>query len=473
VRHIRSSVEVLSRSDIERIHRASLEVLADLGVEVPNETLLCRLRDVGARVEGERARLPEPLIERMLEDGVRRRRRARARSERAVRVTNGCETSILDYGGASRRSGTLEDVLKGIAVTNALDTISWAIPVVVPADVALGVAPIEAYRLGLLYSRKPFYVYLGLKQAPHLMRMGETFAEATGKARREVGLHFGFGIISPLRFAAEDLECALLVARNGWHAGCYSFVTIAASAPASMAGALVLSNAERLACLTLMWLWGEIGGYREGFVEDPCIIEPRTLATSFGHPNLTTIAVATGQLSRYYGLGTGGGGLALSDAKSGDYQYGFERGLGAAFCVLAGGGIGNSGIVGADETISLEQLVIDDASVAGLNWMLRGIEVTDESLALQVIKQVGVSGSFLDQEHTVKYLRREYWESPIFPRLSWSDWERGGRETLLARAHREVERILEREYPPKQLLPDDAAKRLDEIAQQARFELVG
>ncbi len=469
MKHIRSRVQVLSRREIERIHQASLQILREVGVRVPNERLLQRLRDAGADVQGDQARIPEAVVLRMLRECLPSRG-SRGRAQRTdrmpVRVTNGNEMMILDYPGHNRRPGTLEDVLKGIVLTNHLPTVGWALPVVVPADVPLPVAQVEAYRLGLLYSRKPFNVYLGRKECPYLMRMGEAAARALGKPRRELGLGFGFGIVSPLRFAEEDLETALMMADGGWHAGCFSFVTIGASSPASMAGVLALSNAERLACLTLMWLWGEIGGYREGFVEDPCMMEPRTLATSFAHPNLTTLAIATSQLSAYYGL-TGGGGLALSDAKWIDYQDGFERGMGAAFCILSGGGIGNAGIVGADEAISLEQLVIDDASLSAINWIRQGIDVSEDALALDVIREVGIGGTFLDQAHTARYLRREYWESPIFTRQSWDAWEREGRETLMERAHREVEHILAAGYPPPQLVPAALASRLDEIVREA------
>ena len=470
MKHINSRVQVLSRREIERIHQASLQILREVGVRVPNEWLLRRLRAVGADVQGDRAAIPEAVIARMLRECISPAKRRRP-GNAPIRVTNGNEMMLLEYPGHTRRPGTCEDILKGIVLTNALPTVGWALPVVVPADVPLPVAQVEAYRLGLLHSRKPYNVYLGLKEGPYLMRMGEATAAALGKPKRELGLGFGFGIISPLRFAEEDLETALMMARGGWHAGCYSFVTIGASSPASMAGVLALSNAERLACLTLMWLWGEIGGYREGFVEDPCMIEPHTLATSFAHPNLTTLAIATSQLSRYYGL-SGGGGLALSDAKWIDYQDGFERGMGAAFCILAGGGIGNSGIVGPDEAISLEQMVIDDASLSAINWIRQGIEVNEESLALDVIQEVGIGGTFLDQPHTARYLRREYWDSPLFTRRTWDAWERDGRETLMERAHREVQRLLAAGYPPPQLVPDALAGTLDGIVREAYAALV-
>lgn len=476
MKYIRSQIEVLSEEEIHRIHQASLEILASVGVQVPNAELLERLDGVGAMVQGDIALLPERVIDRMLEECIATSGDPPpddwAINRGQVRVTSGNETLMLDYDTPSRRPGVMDDILKGIVLTNALPTVAWAMPVVKPTDVPDEVAAIEAYRLGLTYSHKPFQVYFGLKECPYLMDMAALAADATGQSRRELGFEFNFGIISPLRFAQEDLACAMMTAEQDWPTGCFSFVVVGASSPASMAGVLALSNAERLACLTLMWLWGELGGYGEGFVDDPCMIEPHTLATSFGHPNLTTLAIAVSQLSRYYGLKPGGG-LALSDAKQIDFQSGFERGMGAVFCMMAGGGIGNSGIVGPDEAISFEQLVIDDAALGAINWITQGIEVTDETLAVDLVKQVGIGGSFLDQMHTAKSLRREYWNSPIFTRSSWSDWEQGGQETLEARAHAEVLRMLSADYPPQAVLKGTVIDRLSEIVEQAHTELVG
>ncbi|MHB0857778.1 MAG: trimethylamine methyltransferase family protein [Anaerolineae bacterium] len=475
MKQIRSCVEVLSRAELERIHQASLEILRDVGVRVPHETLLTRLRAAGAVVEGDVAKLPEALVSRVLADIHARRKGKRvsrwARNSGNVRVSNGNEMMLLEYPEMRRRPGTLEDVRKGILLTNALPTVREALPVVVPSDVPLAMAEIESYRLGCLYSTKPFSVYLGIKSCPYLMEMADTMAAATGMPHREVGFGFGFGIVSPLRFAEEDLACAMMTSSRGYPTGCFSFVVVGASGPASMAGTLALSNAERLACLTVMWAWGEFG-HREGFVDDPCIIEPSTLATSFGHPNLTTLAVANSQLSRFYGLGSGGGGLALSDAKTLDFQSGFERGMGAVFCILSGGGIGNSGIVGPDEAMSFEQLVADDAWLSAINWISQGIEVTDESLGLDVIKEVGIGGTYLDQEHTVRHLRQEYWRSPLFTRRAWADWEDRGSDTWLERAHCEVERILAEGSPPRPVVSEAVVAQLDEIVTRARAALV-
>jgi trimethylamine--corrinoid protein Co-methyltransferase len=471
VGRLRAQVSVLSEREIKRVHRASLSILGEIGVQVPNEHLLSRLRAAGAAVDGERVYLPEALVVRALESSSRRHRGRSKRRKSPLQVTNGCETTIIDYPEHRRRPGTLEDVLKGIVLTNALPNVGSALPVVVPSDVPSRLAPVEAYRLGCLYSAKPFNVYFGLEQAAYLMDMAAIAADAKAISRRDLGFSFGFGIISPLRFAPNDLECALRVAADGWPVGCYSFVTLGATAPASMAGALALSNAERLACLVLMWLLESAGADTGRFSGDPCIVEPRSLSVSFGHPNLTILAVAMTQLSRFYGIGSEGGGLALTDAKLMDYQNGFERGLGAVVCVLAGSSIGNAGILGADEAFSFEQLVLDDASISAINWLCRGIEVTEESLGLEAIREVGVGGTYLVHPHTAKYLRREFWDSPLFTRSSWLDWERQGQAAAAERAHQEVERILAQGYPPRPLVSAAVSARLEQVLQRAYEDL--
>ncbi len=473
MRHIRSRIEVLSRKEIERIHQASLQVLREVGISVANDWLLARLRTVGAEVHGERVLIPEAVVERMLRETVHSRgRRARWASNRGrIQADNATQILMVDYPDYRRRSGTLEDVVKGIVLANALPTVGHALPVCLPTDVPLPIAHVESYRLGCLYSHKPFsLVSFGPATCPYLLEMAGATAEARGRSKRDLGFRFSFGVVSPLRFAEDDLACALMVAREGWPASCYSYVVLGATGPASMAGTLVLSNAERLACLILMWLWNQPGGQREE-VADPCMIDPHSLAPSFGHPNLTTLAVAADQIALYYGLAPHGS-LAQSDAKLVDFQSGFERATGVALCLLSGGNIGASGIAGTDEGASLEKMVIEDAALSSLAWTLQGIEVDEQSLAADVIAQVGIGGSYLDQPHTARYLRREYWHSPVFPRQSWEDWEREGRETLLERAHREVERILAEGYPPAPLLPEGVIRRLEGIATRARAELV-
>lgn len=476
MRHVRSCVEVLSRREIERIHRASLEILGELGVQVPNDRLLQQLRSLGARVSGDTVFLSEAIVSRVVEEFAGRRKGKRsgrwALSRGNLSADNASQRMMVDYPGYERRPGTLDDVVKGIVLTNALPTIRSALPVVVPSDVPAPVAEIEAYLLGCLYSAKPFHVFfnLNLRACSYLMEMAKIGAQAASRPLKEYGFGFGFGVISPLRFSPDDLECALMTSAQGFPTSCYSFVVVGATSPASMAGALAMGNAERLACLTMMWLWNGMGRSADdgGEIDDPCMIDPQTLAASFGHPNLTTLAIANGQLSRFYGLGPGGA-LALTDAKMVDFQAGFERGMGASFCMLAGLGVGPSGIAGTDEGTSLEKMVIDDAAVSALNWVGRGIEVTEESLALDVIKDVGIGGNYMDRRHTAEYLRKEYWTS-LFPRQSWSDWEED-RATLMERAHGRVQRVLEEGYPPPSLVSDDAARRLRDVAARARSEL--
>ena len=352
---------------------------------------------------------------------------------------------------------------KGIAITNALPTVSSALPVVVPADVPL-----------------PWRRSRPTASAASTAASPTTSTSASAKAAlpdgawrprsaEETGKRAARARASALA-SASSAPCAspptTSSAPCSWPrtAGPPAATPSSPSAPAARRAwpaSLVLSNAERLACLTLMWLWRAAGGYRKGFVEDPCMIEPHTLATSFAHPNLTTMAIATGQLSRYYGLGHGGGGLALSDAKLIDYQDGFERGMGAAFCILAGGGIGNSGIVGPDEAISLEQLVhrrrqpgagqLDppghrgDRRVAGprrhqARWASAAPTSTRSTPCATCAASTG--------------------SRPLFPRPTWSRLgARPAATRLMERAHREVERILATGYPPPRLLPGRRARR--------------
>lgn len=126
------------------------------------------------------------------------------------------------------------------------------------------------------------------------------------------------------------------------------------------------------------------------------------------------------------------------------------------------------GIVGADQGTSFEQLVIDNEWASAFDHVFtRGIEVTPETLAIDVIIRVGVGGSFIADEHTVKHSRHTYWKANLFNQESWDAWMADGGEDSNQKAHRYVEQILARHYPPVRQISQDAVIALDEILTNA------
>jgi trimethylamine--corrinoid protein Co-methyltransferase len=177
------------------------------------------------------------------------------------------------------------------------------------------------------------------------------------------------------------------------------------------------------------------------------------------------MAVAMTQMARYYGF-PAGVNVALSDANVADAQAGLEKGLSLLAGALAGADIyGHQGIAGADQGASLEQLVIDNEMASLVRRMLRGFDVTDETLALDVIEQVGVGGNFLAQPHTVRHFRHELWQPTLLNRRGWEQWREAGGKTLLDEAiARKHELLATHSVPP---LPEDLDAEISRIVAAA------
>ena len=166
------------------------------------------------------------------------------------------------------------------------------------------------------------------------------------------------------------------------------------------------------------------------------------------------INAAAAQLARYYGLpsrGTGG----TTDSKIPDIQAGFEKA--ATLLMAASAGINfiydAAGALESTLTASFEQAVIDNEICGMVARALRGIDVNDETLAIDVIENVGPGGQYLSQKHTLKYLKKEHYIPKIIKREKREDWERAGSKDLWKTAREEAKKIL-KEHQPEPLDKD-------------------
>jgi len=142
------------------------------------------------------------------------------------------------------------------------------------------------------------------------------------------------------------------------------------------------------------------------------------------------------------------------------------QGMGWMLSVLAGVQPVGGGDLGGGSQIFFcpEQLVIDHEAWQTLDILVKGFEVNDETLAVDVIRSVGPGGSFLRHRHTLKHMRN-YWLPELFDRLSWEQWKNAGRKTLLDKAREKVKEIL-KTYQPENL-DRDILKELEAIVKEA------
>lgn len=283
-------------------------------------------------------------------------------------------------------------------------------------------------------------------------------------------LSLGISPISPLTFPDDTVEAIMETARLGLPLSPLPCPTAGATAMMSLAGALAQQNAEVLASVVLAQLVGP--GTSIVYCGRLAMIEPRTAISVWGGVELGIASAATVQIGHRYHLPVNVYGLSTNSHVL-DLQSGYERALNAAIPALAGAdelsGVGEmeAGVMG-----SYAQMVCDDEIAASVHRLRRGFAVDEDALDVQVIAEVmDGSGNFLDQQHTVRYLRAgEIFLTRLAERRPWEEWDQMGKEGMAERAHAEAKRLLDTHKVPP--LTEDQERELDEIMEEATRELV-
>jgi trimethylamine--corrinoid protein Co-methyltransferase len=224
-----------------------------------------------------------------------------------------------------------------------------------------------------------------------------------------------------------------------------------ATAPVTLAGLLAQQNASILAHITLAQIFRPGTPILYGTVSTVSNMRYGTVA--LGSPETGLITAASAQLARYYNLPIRSVG-GTTEAKRADIQAGFER-LGTLLpAVLAGVNlITCAGTLDGTMVEDHALLILDDELVAAALRIARGIEVNDQTLALDMIKRVGFSGNYLEEDHTAKHFRNELFIPRLYSREPYDTWEKNGERSALDNARDRAREILVK-HQPRELEPE-------------------
>ena len=190
----------------------------------------------------------------------------------------------------------------------------------------------------------------------------------------------------------------------------------------------------------------------------------------FGRPERGLAILAVGQMAQHYRAAFWGSAI-YNDAK----DVGIEAGMQAAFnsipAIMAGSlGLECFGLTSGAEASSPIQLVIDNEFCGALKRYARGFEVNEETLAFDLIKEVGPGGAFTDQMHTVEHFRTEHWEPAIFAREGLNAWREGDKKVAIDYAREICEKVFA-EYHPENIT-DEVEKQLLDVIKRAENDLL-
>ncbi|MHB9091240.1 MAG: trimethylamine methyltransferase family protein, partial [Chloroflexota bacterium] len=372
--------------------------------------------------------------------------------------------NVIDLATGERREGTLRDVEEGIRVCDALENIDFLMSLTVPHDVDQRLADRYQMRAMLSNSTKPILaVTTSFAGCVDVIKMAEAVAGGADALRRNPLSAFYINVAGPLRHDAESLQKLLFLAEKGLPTTYTAVVLRGLNGPVTLAGALALANAGDLVGVVLAQLQREgapviiSGGTND-------MVDMRHLSDVYAAPENRVLFMEVGHR---YGLPLFGLGGA-SDAKVPDQQAAAEAAFSLLTETLCGSHmVHDVGYLDSGLAYSLEQLAMCDEFIGWVKRFMEGVPVDDESLALDLIDELGPEGAYLGNDHTSRHFRED-WYPRLFERQNYEGWLAEGSLTLRERANERVRQVLAEHAPEP--LPADVVRALDAIVGTAKAE---
>ncbi len=452
--HVRPRFEWLSKDDRQRIHEAALDVLAKTGMRIHSAQARKDLAAAGASVD-ERThivRLSSGLVTDLLSHAPHTITLAGRTpafdlpmdGTHCYFTTDGCGIAVWEAATGTRRASVLDDVRKTAVLGDYLPYVSIYEPMVVAHDVPELAHVAAGMREAMENTEKHLLSEDTTKpeEARAQVRMASAVLGSEEELMRRHYLSAMLCTISPLSLDGNAADAALIWAEHGVPVHITSMAQAGVSGPVTPAGDLVVCHAETLAVACALEAHAPGTPVIYGSVLSG--MDPRTGAYMGGSAESTVLGSASIDLAHHVGLPCSVGGFG-SSARIPGIQASIENAL-ISFATVGGEVVNGLGVCDGSTLLSYEQLLLDH-EIAGMVLTLgRGIDVTEETLALDLIHKVGVGGSYLGQRHTLNHIREIYrptlWDTDPFDL-----WVKKGAKDPMAVAREGVQQILKDHHP--------------------------
>jgi trimethylamine--corrinoid protein Co-methyltransferase len=459
----RPRLTVLDSDQIAQIHLATLEVLERTGVEISHPRALEILHGGGARVEGSRVRIPDWMVEEAIRQAPSRVVLGRRDGERSVflegdKVWFGPSVDCIDYLDpltGERSRFTSEHCRITSTVADLLPNYTWVMTIGMADDVPPDVADRVIAKQVLTYCEKP--LVFCCKDVESVRDIYEMYRLVAGgeEAFRQAPtcVHYSEPI-SPLLYYEPAVDKILFCAEQGIPLINFPAPQGGSTAPATFAGEIVQGSAESLSGLVLAQLARPGAPFIYGAFAT--VMDMKTTIFSYAAAEMNLMVAAMAQLAQHYRLpffGTAG----CSDAKFPDAQAGVEAAFSCLSSALSGANlVHDAGWLDHGSVASPAFMVLVHEVLHMVGQYMRGIPVSDETLALDLIDKVGPGGHYLMEAHTLEHFR-DVWYSDLFDRTIHDQWLRAGARTFQERLREQTRQAMEHQPAP---LPEDVLREL-------------
>ena len=472
----RVKLEVLSAEDVRRIHDATLDVIQSVGVKFHSRKALDILEANGAVVDRETtvARIPRAVVEKALSI-LPHRFTLGARNpeydlpldgEHVYISSDGCGVFYREPLTGDVRPSRKADLENCARVVQALENVSATSAVVSAQDCPPETRVLHEFDACVRNSEKHTIV-VSVKEdweARGLIRMAEALAGGKEELKRRPMFTAIICTVSPLHQERFGMDLALVLAEAGIPVSFYPMPILGATGPVTIAGSAVVTNAEFVSGATVVQLAHPGAKVIHG--GGPTAMHMSSGAYASNSPEALLLRGCQGHMAAHYGVPAWYGAGATT-AKEPGIQSAYENTL-AMFTAYASGAdvTFGTGLLDGSRILCLENMVVDDEVIGMVKRILAGIDVNDETLAVDLIKKMGFNGNYLFDGHTRKHVR-ELWQAKLGETGSYDGWKRAGAKSTTEKAQERVAEIL---ATPSAPFPADLGAEFDAIIAAAAGE---
>lgn len=458
---------LFSREQCEAVHHATLDILRRTGTRVYHREARDLLKEAGCLISDETlVRYPPSLVEWAIKQAPstialceRGSRRAAFKLE-AMNVAFGTGSDCRNY--IDPRSGEYRlfkaaDVVDCIRLVDACEELDFCMSMGIPADVDAIKPYTYQFSLMLLNTAKPIvFIADDLADCQAIVAMAEAAAGGSKELELSPNLLCYSQVTTPLVHNAESTDKLLYMAEKAVPVVHQPSPMMGGTAPMSMAGGLVLGNAEVLSSLVIHQLKREKAPFLYGGGQHH--IDMQTTISVYSAPEFDLERVAVAEMARFYNLPSWGY-AGCTDSCVFDEHAAADASLSIMTALLSGQNLVHDiGYMEAGLTFGVEMVLFSNEIISRMKAFCRGIALDHESLALDLIDQVGPGGAFLDTDHTFKHFR-DFWQPQYANRRRRDDWVSAGSKKMGDKLREKVIDILENHQPA-----ESPAKLRDEVA---------
>ncbi|HET9911367.1 MAG TPA: trimethylamine methyltransferase family protein [Anaerolineales bacterium] len=426
-------LEVLTTEEVKKIHEATLWIIEHVGVRFPSQRALEIWEANGATVDREKkiVRAKGDLIEHALSKCPPAYSLAARNPQQDLRLdgnhvylgTDGCGVEVIDLQTGQKRTSCLRDVEEIVRVADATEEVAFHWVAVSAQD-----KPAEArglHEIKAVWENSTKHVQTeSIYNVPEANAAMEMAALLTGGCKDDLRERPVLSLMQctapPLGHDGGSLDAALIAAEHGIPTGFMTMAACLTTGPATLAGDLAVGNAEVISATALLQL--AYPGAPVFYAAAQTASDLRTGAYTGGGPEDFLFGAATNVLADFYNIPLSMGSFATG-AKEPNWQAGLEGGLSTfmASIVMSDMLLG-CGFLHGSRIWSFAEMMMDCEIFSIIHKVMQGIEVNEETLALDTIANVGPGGHFLAQKHTRKHMR-DLFIPQFMDRRPYSEWE--------------------------------------------------